>query len=528
MSAPLRYELLDRYTSLGKGWLSEDGTSTGAAVVVGEPTFAFDLNAGPREVQLTITRNPLDLPLRDHIAPFDLVRVHHPDGRVLGLWKFELASSGYSSDAAAYTLHMTPLGAELTECDFNANHTGDPDPDNQPPKGLATWDIPVRAGVPRTKHCTVGTIQSDGVAYAMVYPRYGKVVDTLNKAIDEGGPDWWWFVGGLGVVELRHGPRQTVALDFFTHVILEKGKNLDVTTLSNVQPVQGGSVAGQQIFGGLAYSTQIPLLSTAIQAAGAYSVDNIGRKVAAVWHDPGVQSQAGVDQLAAQLLARRSVPITTYNLRLLSSAPRLTPGDQVTYTDRHGEQTVGLWVKSVEEEGSTGVQTVALTTFFDVRERPFRANRSSAQGTATSLDGVVVPALGAGGGGGGAACGGMALFFELAGEATPAIVGGAVPMVVTSQAFTVDNTDGAALIAIIDASVNAPAGAGYLELVVAIDSQNSPPARIPLTGTWQNVTRRVTSGVLTAGPHNVQTFLRYTGAAGGTVDVVYDLNVYVV
>jgi hypothetical protein len=403
----LLYEVRDRFTGASRGWLTEDGTLTGRPVVLDEPTFQFDMNVGPREVQLRLSLNPMDDPLNLRISEFDLVRITNvTDARVMGEWKYELASSGIDANGYAFVMHLLPLAAELTEVDFAGNYSSTADADNQPILGTATWDVPVVAAVPRTKHCSLVAHSSDGVAYAMTFAKQGaKVVDTLNNAIDQGGPDWWWYCDALGRVELAHGPRTTHVLAFLDDVITET-KTWDATALINVQPVEGAPHADDVVVGGLSYTgAQVPYRAAAphgqnTDPGSTYSTINLGRRVAPAWSDSTLASQAAVNGAADAILARRNRPITTYTLRLRQGCPRLVPGDQVTYTDKSGTTATGLWVKSVTELGSTFVQVAELASTFDMRQRPYRSKKDLL--TAGVAGAAIVPAPGGGGGGGGA------------------------------------------------------------------------------------------------------------------------------
>lgn len=361
-------------------------------VVEPEPTFMAQINSGFSEITLNVDAFPENLLLvgagTQYLHLYDVVSAYMPGGILKGRWKYEKYIAVEHSDKNTWTIHLTPMTAEMQECDYEANWTPSPDEDFAPPLGSTTFDVPINAAVPRTKHCWVKHVDTDGLHYDLIFRRRtGRVIDAPNRAIDMGGPDYWWFLGGDCGLEVRRGPRNSFSLDNIVDVIY-KDPTLDGTTTINAQRVLGGNhqVLQTDPNTGLTYYTPISYEAFYVNMdpSDPYSVPNIGRRVGAPWRDPGAQSQAATDQLARNLVQRHDQPQREFKVRLRPASPDILPGDQVSLTVEGRTTYSNLWVKAVSEFGSTTVKELTLSSALDFKERPFRARGGQLRATVDS------------------------------------------------------------------------------------------------------------------------------------------------
>lgn len=345
------YETLDGATLAHKGWLTDDGTSTGNPMVVGpEPVFTGQLNMGDGQIQVQFDRYP---GLLSAMTYGDLVKITLPDGTDMGRWKFE-GFTGDQEQADIWMVNLMPLVSELSDCDYAANYTAADIAYEPAHLGLTHLDAPVVAAVPLTKHCALVAHANDGVLYSVAFPAMsGKVVDTLNQAVTLMGNDWWWSCHD-GQVELRKFGRTTVNIvtdDPTTPTIIWSKYAYGIDKLFNVLGLQGG----MDPVSGLQYRT------TRTVTGGAYGITALGRRAGQTVVDPTLFDLATLEAKGDQILARAQIPTDQRTLRLTPNVPVLNVGDWVTLTTG-GVTSGNFYVTDWTLFGSTGVQEVTLAS----------------------------------------------------------------------------------------------------------------------------------------------------------------------
>jgi Fibronectin type III domain len=360
----LTYRILNGVTMADQG---------GLRGVLNEPQFGFTINQGPSTLQLTLDHYPSELTYGQ------LVEVRHPNGTILGRWKHEQMSTQWAADKYVYQLTLTPLCAELSDADFNANYSADATQPT-PPLGAQGFSQPVLAGITRTMHCSSNVVQDNGVPYSYVYNN-ARPVDALNQAITFGGSTWWWYCDALGRVSLRTSAAYGHVVTFGREITQGEWDE-DIVNLYNGYPVMGGTPANAL--------TSLSAFAVDTNPANPYSVVNVGRRTAQPYSDSSLLDQASVNAVAASLLAYSEQVNRQQKYRLTGYAgPMPQPGDALTIRITSTDPTLGpggelgpFLITAVIAYGATAMYDVTVAATMSVPVAYFPANIGQAQALA--------------------------------------------------------------------------------------------------------------------------------------------------
>lgn len=278
--------------------------------VTNQPIFVGEINKGAGALTLMLDHYPNELTFGN------LIRVNYPSGQVAGLWKYEGVNSKLST-TKSYVLVLIPLVSEMTDADFVANYSSDTTQPG-PPLGTTTFDTPILAAIPRTLHCSAGSIANDGNKYSYVFNN-ARCADTLSQAITFGSTGWWWYCDASGVITLANASPYTHVWTLGREV--EEGEwEEDIHSLVNAQPVIGGQSPGSTI--------ALTAFAVDTNPGNPYSVPSIGRRTANSYSDSSILDQASVNAVATSLLAYGERVSKTKKLKLSGyKIRRPQPGD---------------------------------------------------------------------------------------------------------------------------------------------------------------------------------------------------------